>query len=381
MNELPDFSHLKVALIHDWLTTMRGGEKVLEVFCELFPSADLFTLLHNPGSVTGPIADRRIFTTFIDRLPLKAKRYRHYLPLFPTAIERFQFQGYDLILSSSHCVAKGVLTPPGIPHIAYVHTPMRYVWDMYDQYFGRDRVGKLQRMIIPFFANYLRMWDVTSAARVDHFIANSNYVAQRIQKFYRRDSAVIYPPVSVEHFPLSKKTEGYYLVLSALVPYKRIDLAVEAFTQSGKPLHIVGDGPEGEKLKARAGENIRFFDWLSDADLSRQLADCRALIFPGEEDFGIVPVEAQSCGKPVIAFGKGGALETVCGYDGNNEGQCSGIFFEEQSPPSLAGAVERFEEIRWDGEWIHRHAGQFSRERFRREMADYIQAVIGRVDK
>lgn len=365
-------NHLNVALVHDWLTGMRGGEKVLEILCEIFPEADLFTLLHNPGSVSPQIENRRIVTSFIDKLPLKTNRYRYYLPLFPTAVELFDFKAYDLIISTSHCVVKGIRTPPHALHISYLHTPMRYVWDMYEEYFGADKIGRLQRAMIPYFANYLRMWDVTSANRVDHFIANSAHVARRIWKYYRREAEVIYPPVDTGEFPVSHTSADYYLILSALVPYKKIDLAVRAFNQTGQPLYIVGSGPEKQKLAKIAAGNIRFFDWVSDAELREYAANCRALIFPGEEDFGIVPVEVQSCGKPVIAYARGGALETVIGHDGSNEKRCSGVFFREQTAESLLGALAQFERLTWDADFIAAHAAKFNRERFREAIAQFI---------
>ncbi len=369
-------NHLKVALVHDWLTGMRGGEKVLEILCKRYPQADLFTLLHNTGTVSETISNRKIITSFIDNLPGKGKRYRYYLPLFPTAIELLDFKGYDLIISTSHCVAKGVRTPPDALHISYMHTPMRYVWDMYEAYFGADRIGWLQRKIIPFFANYLRQWDVTSANRVDYFIANSRHVARRIQKYYRRDATVIYPPVDTASFPLSKASKDYYLIISALVPYKKVDLAVRVFNQLEKPLYIVGSGPEKEKLEAIAGKHIRFFDWVSDQELQEFGQNCKALIFPGEEDFGIVPVEAQSCGKPVIAYRKGGAMETIIGFDGKNEGRCSGVFFDAQSEASLAQAIAQFEELSWNATFIHSHAEKFGSDRFRREIDRFINEKV-----
>lgn len=363
--------------MHDWLTGMRGGEKVLEVFCEHYPEADLFTLLHNPGSVSPLIENRKIITSFVNRLPFKKKRYRHYLPLFPTAIEQLDFRGYDLILSTSHCVAKGVRTPPGTLHISYLHTPMRYVWDMYESYFGSDKVGKISGALIPLFANYLRMWDVNSSQRVDAFIANSNHVARRIQRYYRRQATVMYPPVDTDRFKTDDTTQqDFYLIVSALVPYKGVDLAIQAFNKSGKKLYVVGGGPEKKRLQKQAGSNIRFFDWVSDAELENYMQNCRALIFPGEEDFGIVPVEAQSAGKPVIALKKGGALETVIGYNGKNAGQCSGVFFDKARAEDLQAAVDQFESLDWDAGFIRAHAEKFSRRRFKAQLNDYIEAQL-----
>jgi glycosyltransferase involved in cell wall biosynthesis len=368
--------NLKVALVHDWLTGMRGGEKVLEVLCELYPQADLFTLVHNPGSISKLIENRRIHTAFINRLPGKSTKYRYYLPLFPIAVELFNFKEYDLILSTSHCVAKGVRTSPDTLHISYLHTPMRYVWDMYEEYFGADKTGFIQRKMIPLFANYLRLWDVTSSNRVDFFIANSGHVAKRIWKYYRREATVIHPPVDTGRFPLSETNEDYYLIVSAFAPYKRIDLAIKVFNKLGKQLYVVGSGPEAEKLKEMAGGNIRFFDWVPAEKLAEFYGACKALIFPGEEDFGIVPVEAQSCGKPVIAYGKGGALETIIGYDGSNEQQCSGIFFPEQTEKALRRAVDQFESLVWNSQFIHAHARKFGRERFVKEIRSFIKEKV-----
>ncbi len=368
---------MKIAIIHEWFTGMRGGEKVVEAFCEIFPQADLYALMHNKGSCSTIIEERGVKTTFIDKLPLKANRYRHYLPLFPVAIEQLDLRKYDLVLSSSHCVAKGVRTAPGALHLCYIHTPMRYVWDMYEDYFGPGRAGFMTRKLVPFFATWLRSWDVSSAARVDAFVANSKHVAKRVRKYYRREADVIYPPVATERFPLAGNKGDYYLMLTALVPYKRVDLAVQAFAkQPDKSLWIIGDGPEKDRLKSQAGDNVRFFDWQADEKLAEFISNCKALIFPGEEDFGIVPVEVQSCGKPVIAFGKGGALETVIGYDGKNELACSGVFFEEQTVEALTEAIRTAENVNWNAGFIHHHAAGFSRERFKTEIKDYIEAAL-----
>jgi len=317
--ELP--GGLKVALVHDWLTGMRGGERVLEEICKVFPKAELFTLLHLKGKVSKIIEDREIHTSFIQKLPFAATRYRSYLPLFPTAIERFNLSGFDLVISTSHCVAKGVITSPYTCHISYVHTPMRYVWEMYQQYFGDERLGRLARLVVPYIANYLRMWDVASSKRVDYFIANSKNVADRIEKHYGRRSKVIYPPADVDRFRHGPD-EGYYLIVSAFAPYKRIDLAVEAFNRIGLPLKIAGTGQDYKRIKKVCSQNIELLGWLRDEEIAELYARCRALIFPQEEDFGITPVEAQASGKPVIAFGKGGALESV-----------NGVFIRRGAPP------------------------------------------------
>jgi len=368
---------LKVALVHDWLTSMRGGEKVVEVFCELFPEATLYTLLHIKGGVSPTIERHRIVTSFIQKLPKAATKYRHYLPLFPTAIETFNLAGYDLVLSSSHCVAKGIIPHAGSVHVCYIHTPMRYVYEMYDQYFGPERLGRLRRLIIPFFANYLRTWDAAVCSRVDHFVANSENVRRRVRRHYQREALVIPPPVNTAQFPLSTQTGDYYLLVTALVPYKRVEIAIEAATQLGRRLVIVGSGPERarlEKLVARLPEGrrwVEFAGWQSDAQLGGWYAGCRALLFPGEEDFGIVPLEAQACGKPVIAYGRGGALETVVA-------DRTGLFFHEQTVPALAAAIRQFESSgeRFVPAVIREHALKFDRAQFKQRMADYLERVV-----
>jgi glycosyltransferase involved in cell wall biosynthesis len=362
----------KTALVHDWLTGMRGGEKVLEVFCELFPDAPIYTLLHISGSVSPIIERHRIETSFVQRLPKVATKYRNYLPLFPTAIESFNFAGYDLILSSSHCVAKGVIPHAGTTHISYVHTPMRYVYEMYDQYFGPERMGRLKRCIIPFFANYLRMWDVATAGRVDRFVANSENVRRRVQRHYRCDATVIWAPVDTQRLALAEKSDDYYLVVSALVPYKRVDLAIAAAAKLGRRLVIVGTGPERPALERIAGPDVRFLGWQSDDQVRDWYAGCRALLFPGEEDFGIVPLETQACGKPVIAFGRGGALETV--VDGE-----TGLFFAEQTVDALAAAMTQLEQQygRFVPARIRAHAMQFDRAVFKQRIKDFVQQTMG----
>ncbi len=367
---------MKIAVVHDWLTGMRGGEKVLSAILEIYPESDLFTLLHNRGSVSEFIENRNIFTSFIDRLPFKEKRYRNYLPLFPTAIELFDFKQYELIISTSHCVAKGIRTPPNALHVSYIHSPMRYVWDMYEDYFGSDKLGFFSRKLIPLFANYLRIWDVTSSNRVDSFIANSGHVAKRIKKYYNRDAVIIHPPVDTDIFNLSKTTDDYFLVISALVPYKRIDLAVDAFNNTDARLIIIGEGPELKKLQKMAGANIEFLNWLPHDQLFNYYSNCKALIFPGEEDFGIVPVEAQSCGKPVVAFARGGALETVIGYSDKNINKASGVFFNDQTVESLQEAIDKCNNTSWDIEYIHTHAQKFSKTNFKLKFKKFVDEQI-----
>ncbi|MCX6134669.1 MAG: glycosyltransferase [Ignavibacteriales bacterium] len=363
---------LKIALVHDWLTGMRGGEKVLEAICELYPRAPLFTLLHNRGSVSPVIEEREIHTSFIDRLPLKTTQYRNYLPIFPDAIESFDFSGYDLILSTSHAVAKGARPSPGALHICYCHTPMRYVWELYDQYFGPGRAGFVTRTAMSFVAPRLRRWDVATSSRVSAFVANSRHVAERIMKYYQRSSDVIYPPVNVDQFSISREDKGYYLIVSALVPYKRVDLAIETFKKSGERLLVVGTGPELSRLRSLAPGNIEFLGWRSDAELAMLYAGCRALIFPGIEDFGIVPLEAMASGKPVVAFGQGGALETV--VDDPLRG--TGVFFHEQTPAALEEALVKLRTRTIDPAEIRRHAEQFNRSIFKENYRRYVEQKV-----
>ncbi len=365
---------MRVALVHDWLTAMRGGEKCLEVFCELYPQADLFTLVYCPEKISRTIRDMNIHASWLDRLPGIERAYRYFLPLFPRGIESFDLSSYDLVLSSSHCVAKGVF-PHSALHIAYIHAPMRYVWDQHQAYFGADS-ALLPRFGMALCRRYLQTWDVRSAHRVDSFIANSNNVAEKIRMLYGRHATTIYPPVDLTRFYADSTPASYYLIVSALVPYKRIDLAIDAFDQLGLPLKIVGDGPLRAKLQRRAGPRIQFLGWVDDEVLTKLYACCRAVVFPGEEDFGIVAVEAQASGRPVIAFGKGGVLESVVGFDrAMPEAPFpTGIFFREPTPTSLAEAVRYFEQHSgvFEPARIRRHADRFSRVQFKNRIAEFV---------
>jgi glycosyltransferase involved in cell wall biosynthesis len=269
---------MRVALIHDWLVSMRGGERVLEAFCELYPAADLYTLVHAPGSCSKAIESMRIHTSFVDRLPFARQRHRHYLPLFPHAIEGFDLNGYDLVLSSSHCVAKGVITPPSAVHISYVHTPMRYIWDQYPEYFGPGRAGALTRLGARAFATFLRTWDEASASRVDHYIANSHNVAARIEKRYRREAEVVHPPVQLSRFSVRPRGElaDYYLMVTAFAPYKKVDLAIEAFRRMGKPLKIVGAGQEEARIRSLIRPPVELVDKPTDRDIEELYGGARA---------------------------------------------------------------------------------------------------------
>lgn len=362
-------SNIKIALVHDWLTGMRGGEKVLEVLCEMFPYATLFTLIHNKGSVSPTIENMKIRTSIIQHLPKSSNHYQYYLPLMPFAIERFDLSDYDFVISSSHAVAKGVKVRNDALHICYCHTPMRYIWDQYENYFGKDKSSYPARIAMRIFRKYLQRWDVESSSRVNYFIANSKNVQERIKRIYNRESDVIYPPVDTSRFKISKSKGEYFLIVSALVPYKRIDIAVEAFNEIGERLVIVGVGSELEKLKKSAKPNIEFHGWGSDEKLADYYANSKALLFPGEEDFGIVPLEAMASGKPVIAYAKGGTLETVV------ENQ-TGNFFKKQTKESLIDAVKRFDIKKFNPIEIHQHALMFDRKVFKEKLKSYIEELL-----
>jgi glycosyltransferase involved in cell wall biosynthesis len=354
----------------------------------MFPDADVFTLLHVPGMVSERIEGMRIHTSMIQHLPRAPLAYRFYLPLFPTVIEKFDLRGYDLILSSSHCVAKGVRTDPDTLHLCYCYTPMRYVWDMSHQYFNRPGTGTITRLIVPIFLNYLRMWDYYSSERVTHFVSISRHIARRIQKHYRRPADVIYPPVNSSQFRVGAGEGGYYLIVSAFAPYKRIDLAVEAFNRLGLPLVIVGIGQERKRLMHVARRNIEFTGWVSDAELADLYAGCKAFLFPAEEDFGIAPLEAQTSGRPVIAYGAGGVLETVKGLMLTGDAaadagrladeEFTGLFFPRQTADDIVHAVRFFERVqdRFDPEVVTQGVRRFDRAVFKRTFSEYIDDAV-----
>jgi glycosyltransferase involved in cell wall biosynthesis len=347
---------------------MRGGEKCLEVFCELFPQAEIFTLFHQQGSVSNVIERMPIRTSFLQYLPGLNKHYRNYLPLFPRAVESFDLQGFDLVLSSSHCVAKGARPPQGAIHISYCYTPMRYAWLFFEEYFGQE--PRIKKYLIRRFIRRLKGWDLKSNETIDFFVAISDNVKNRIRRFYGREAEVIYPPVDTERFRILQPKRDFYLVVSALVPYKRIELAIAAFNRLGRRLLIIGTGNCLEQLKRLARSNIEFLGWVSEAGLADYYAGCRALIFPGEEDFGITPLEAQACGRPVVAYAKGGALETVT--------ENTGVFFYEQSPQALLEAVRVFEtkEAGFQPQAIRKNALRFGRHIFKERIAGFIREKL-----
>ena len=368
VNFLISMVPMKSVLIHDWLTSAIGGsENVLQEMHRLLPSP-IYTLVCDPKKLQGSyFQNLDIQTSFIQKLPFAKTKYRNYLPLFPLAIEHFDLHHYDLILSSSHCVAKGVITHPEQLHICYCHTPVRYAWDLMHSYLREAKLDRgVKGMMTRLILQYLRNWDVHSSPRVDHFIANSKYVAARIKKFYRRKSTVIYPPVNTAYFQMQEKKEDYYLTASRLVSNKRIDLIVDAFAQMpDKKLLVIGDGPEKEKLKSKAKKNIEFLGSQTDDQLKKYLQNAKAFVFAAVEDFGIAPVEAMASGTPVIALEKGGLLETVVP-------NTTGLFFKEQTIESLKEAVNQFEQMDFDPRKCRTRAEEFSKERFRKNFQSFV---------
>ena len=360
---------MKVALVHYWLVTMRGGEKVLEALGEVYPQADIFTHVYDPDAVSGALRAHRIKTTFVQKLPGARRLYKNYLPLMPLALEQLDLKAYDLVISSESGPAKGVITRPDTLHVCYCHTPMRYLWDLYDVY--RKEANLVQWAAMPVLTHFLRQWDVSSAGRVDRFIANSHTVKNRIARSYRRDADVIYPPVDVDAFHVASEPEDFFLVAGQLTAYKRADLAVQAFNRMGRRLVVIGAGEQLKFLRRIAGPSVSVLGPQPFEVLRDHFARCRALVFPGEEDFGIVPVEAMASGRPVIAYGAGGATETVV----DNE---TGILFDDQSLQSLIDAVERFETMWFSADRLREHAKQFGKERFKTEIRHTIDTYLCR---
>ena len=361
----------RVAISHEWLTRPGGSEKVVLQLLELFPDADIYTSVYDPELSPEPIRRARVHPSFLNRLPGAKRHYPRLLPLMNTAFESFDLDGYDLVLSSNHACAKNVITAPGTLHVCYCHTPMRYAWD--PGFMAGERLSRAERMLLPFLLSRLRRQDVIASARPDFYVANSRHVAERIRKYYRRDSCVIHPPVAVEPFlDLPHEDRGYYLFLGRLVPYKRAEIAVAACARLGRRLKVVGDGRGEAAVMAAAGPDTEFLGRLDDGAVPGVLAGARALLFPGEEDFGIVPVEAQAAGVPVIAYGRGGARDSV-------EDGVTGVLYDDPRVEGLSAAIERFETLSFDEGEMRRRAAGFAPGRFRSEIADLLTRLDGEV--
>ena len=361
---------LRVALAHDWLTGMRGGERVFEALCEAFPDAARFALLHVRGAVSPTIEAKPVRTSFIQRLPGSHRYYRPLLPLFPAAVEQFDLDGFDLIISTSHCAAKSIVKPGRARHLCYCFTPMRYVWDQFPAYFGPERVGAGASRWLRRALSAVARWDASTAHRVDRYVAISQYVAARIGRYYNREASIVYPPVDTSFFqPGPARPRHGCLIVSALVPYKRVDLALRACARAGVPLRIVGSGPELDRLRGIAGPGAEFLGAVTDEQVRREYRRAAAFLLPGAEDFGIAPVEAQACGCPVVALAEGGACETV--VDGE-----TGILVDESTPAAFADAVARIHDRPLDGAAARRQALRFSRERFDAALAAEVDRVM-----
>lgn len=369
---------MKVAIVHDWLTNYGGAETFVELWLRMYPQADIFTLIYDKKKMKGHFEGSRVYTSSLQKLPFATKLYTKLLAFMPKAFESFDFSSYDLVLCSSSSCAKGVIVPPHVPQIAYIHTPMRYAWDLFFDY--RKRSGFLTRFFMDRWMTSLRQWDFISAQRIDTITANSYYIARRIKKFWNRDAQVIYSPLNTRRFfpDFTQERKDFYIAFSRLVPYKRIDLAVSAIKGSGRKLIVIGSGSEEKNLKklAEGDSCITFTGRISDEELRHYMQTCRALIFCAEEDFGLAPLEAQACGSPVIAFGRGGACETV--IDGK-----TGVFFEKQETQSVKDAIMRFEELEskkvFNPEEISRHANTFTEERFRKEFSEVVEQTKSRI--
>lgn len=361
---------MKKALVHDWFSVYAGAEKCVESFTNIWDDFEVYSLIDflNANDRNIILKGKKAHTSFIQNMPNAKKQYRNYLPLFPYAIEQFDLTEYDVILSSSHAVAKGVLTHSNQLHISYVHTPVRYAWDLYHQYLEESGLNKgVKGALAKYFLHKIRIWDIATINRVDHYIANSYYIARRIKKIYGKEATVIYPPVDIEKFKLCEEKKDFYMTASRMVPYKKIDLIVEAFNKIDRKLVVIGTGPDMDKIKQKAGENIEIMGYQSDEIMIKMMQEAKAFVFAAEEDFGITPVEAQACGTPVICLGHGGTLETVINM-------ATGVHFEKQSIESLLNAIEKFEnnyEI-FDAKNIRKNALRFSKERFERELKMFV---------
>ena len=368
---------MRVALVHDYLNQYGGAERVLEALMEIFPHAPIYTLIYDPASLSkkkriNPFANKKIYTSFLQKIPLAKSHHRMFPLLMPIAIEQFDLSDYDLVLSDSASFAKGVIVKPDALHICYCHTPPRYAWDDSHKYIEEFNLPGIIKKAVPLFMNYIRLWDREASLRVDKFICNSKFVAKRIKKYYNQEAKVIYPPVDTKMFKKAKSgsaflnSENYFLIVGRLLTYKRFDIAIKAFNKLGKILKIAGDGPERKKLEKMAKGNIQFLGEVFDNQLKNYYQNCQALIFPQEEDFGIVAIEAMACGKPVIAYKGGGAIKSV-------KEEKTGIFFNEQTVDSLVGAVKNFQSEMFDSQKIRRHALKFSKEKFKKQIKDFVE--------
>jgi glycosyltransferase involved in cell wall biosynthesis len=362
---------MRIALVHDYLIQHGGAERVLECFSELFPYAPIYTIVYDKDAMHGVFSEKNIYTSYLQKFPFAKKHHRLFPILMPSAIEQFDFSKYDVVLSDSSSFAKGIVTNPETLHICYMHTPMRYAWDDCQKYTDDFGFPGFVKKLIPFFMNYVRLWDKISADRVDKFIANSNFVAKRIKKYYGRDSDVIHPPVAVNNFFVSQKTESYFLMVGRLIAYKRNDIAIEAFNKLKLPLKIIGRGPEMKRLKKMAGPNVEFLGHVDEKDLAKYYAECRAFVFPQEEDFGIVAIEAMASGRPVIAYRGGDIPEHM------EEGKM-GIFFNSQTSQDIIEAVEKFQKSSFDSEYIRSKALPFDRNIFKDKIKRYVEIELAK---
>ncbi|MDR1726401.1 MAG: glycosyltransferase family 4 protein [Acidobacteriota bacterium] len=371
---------MKIALVHDWLVVYAGAEKVLEQILHVFPEADLYSVIDfMDGENRSFLLNKPVKTSFVQNLPFAKTKYRKYLFLMPLAIEQLDMSAYDLVISSSHAVSKGVLTGPDQIHVAYTHSPIRYAWDLQHQYLRESGLAKkMSGWLARILLHYMRLWDLRTANSVDHFIANSHFISRRIYKIYRRESDVIYPPVDVDNFTLCENKDDYYLAVSRLVPYKKINIIVEAFNNMpSNKLIVIGDGPDFNKIRSIVKGNIKFLGYQPNDVVKQYMQKAKAFIFAAEEDFGITPVEAQACGTPVIAFGRGGALETIVPPDKENP---TGIFFDAQTKESIIDAVEYFEKNRilFKPQTCRENAMRFSEDNFRRNFKNYIDTILAK---
>lgn len=362
---------MKIALVHDYLVQYGGAERVLQAFTELFPYAPIYTLIHDDEAMRGQFADKRIYTSFLQNMPFSRKRHRFFPPLMPLAIEEFDFSQYDIVLSDSSSYAKGIITRPETLHICYMHTPMRYAWDDCQKYTQDFGFPNFVKKLVPFFMSPIRLWDKASADRVDRYLANSQFVAKRIKKYYRKEATVIHPPVNVDQFYIAKPEErkDYFLMVGRLIAYKRHDIAIEAFNRLGLPLKIIGRGPEMKRLQKLAGPTIEFLGRVPEEELPRYYAECRGFVFPQEEDFGIVAIEAMASGRPLIAYRGGDIVEHM------EEGKM-GVYFDEQTPEAIVQAMALFDENRYDTAYIRKQALRFDKEQFKATMKDYITNAL-----